>query len=532
MEIRAEHGHLDTLIVSTGESHPSMRPLSILILHNVEDLYCARRSTLDYVFCFQRYSPGNHYLYHRVTLPVTETIRKTPWDVVIFNSTALGIRTFRPRELFTEEKARWSFLRDIAALKVVLPQDDANHGALLDDWFVELRVDILYTVRPEYQRLLYPKTSTRAEVVTTYAGFVDDLSLEELRRFAKPFRERQIDLGQRVTFYPPRGGRLARIKGEAAAIMRHAGLERGLRVDISTRPQDVFFGDAWYRFLGDCKFVPGAEGGLGLWDPYGEIYDQIEHYLNERPDASFEEVEAACFPGLDGKHAFPGFSPRLLEAALCQCCQILVEGDYRGILRPYEHYIPLRRDFSNLDEVFALMQDEEGAQRRILATSERLIDNSEFTYSTFVRKFEKLVRRKLSQRSVESDSAQDFGSLRESHRRQLVEAIADREIGVGFSADALADRVGELTGSQFAEPLIRDRGELETVACKSLVRDFAAARAAQIWSERALAEASETIKTMRPEIQQLRQQLQELQEEPLRQGLRLLGRRWLGMRRS
>lgn len=460
---------------------PEVKPLSVLILHNVEDLYNARKSTLDYIFCFERYSPRNNYLYQRITLALTETIRATSWDVVILDSTALGICTFRPRELFLAEKEKWSFLRSIPAIKVAFPQDDANHGGLLDEWFEEIAIDAMYSVRPEHKRLLYPKTSARAEVRRTYSGFVDDHTLNEIRCFSKPFAERQVDLGQRVTFYPPRGGRLARVKGQAAEIMKKAGLERGLKVDISTRPEDTLLGTDWYRFLGNCKFVPGAEGGMGLWDPYGVLYDRIEEYLTKNPGAGFEEVEEACFPGLDGKYSFPGFSPRILETAMCGCCQILVEGEYLGVLRPYKHYIPLRRDFSNLDEVFDLMRDEARVQSIIAAAYEALIESPEFRYSNFVRRFEEHMRRMLGQRGREPASIPDFAALRVEHWRELVELVTKREIAAGFAGPALAERVGDVLSSQWVEPLVHARDESDVKTSRSLCRDEAVTRAAELW---------------------------------------------------
>ena len=44
-------------------------------------------------------------------------------------------------------------------------------------------------------------------------------------------------------------------------------------------------------------------------------------------------------------------SPRHFEAAAFRICQVLFEGRYSGVLEPMVHYIPLKKDFSNIDEV-------------------------------------------------------------------------------------------------------------------------------------------------------------------------------------
>ena len=78
------------------------------------------------------------------------------------------------------------------------------------------------------------------------------------------------------------------------------------------------------------------------------------------PADGFEEVESACFPGRDGEIDYRAISPRHLEACATRTCQILVEGDYNGVLEPGRHYLPLRADLGNLDEVLdAVQRDDE-----------------------------------------------------------------------------------------------------------------------------------------------------------------------------
>ncbi|GAA0599811.1 hypothetical protein [Caenispirillum bisanense] len=428
--------------------------MNILVLHNLENLERARRSSAEYIFCFERYAPDNNFLYHRIVNPITPAIRQTDWDAVILESTALGICTFRPREKFYEEKRKWSFLADSDAVKIVFPQDDANQSGLMDDWFDEMGGVGLFTVRPEFSSLLYPKTTRHSDVRGVLSGYVDDTSLSQLRSFSKPFAERSCLVGQRVTMYPFRGGRHARIKGEAAEMVKAAAQARGLPVDISTDPQDVLYGDDWYSFLGNCKYVVGAEGGLSIWDPYGDICDRIDAYLADHPGASFEEVEAACFPGEDGKHVFPGFTPRILEAAMCGCGQILVEGEYLGVLKPYEHYIPLKKDGSNLDEVFEIIKDEEAAQRRIDATYRILVENPRFRYSHLVNTVFDYIREKRPARRL-GMAPEAFHRMRSLHVAQLTEAITEREREVGFVGETLVDRVARFMRAQTVEPLVR-----------------------------------------------------------------------------
>ena len=66
-------------------------------------------------------------------------------------------------------------------------------------------------------------------------------------------------------------------------------------------------------------------------------------------------------------HAFYTVTPRHFDAVITKTCQVLVEGHYSGVLRADEHYIPVRRDLSDVDEVLTKVQDvgymEELAER-------------------------------------------------------------------------------------------------------------------------------------------------------------------------
>ncbi|MEN5083798.1 glycosyltransferase [Bosea sp. TWI1241] len=357
---------------------------NILILHNVPDLARGRLSTLDYIFAFERYAPDNNYAYHQISKPVPAELQRLSWDAAIFDSTSLGTVTLRPRNRFIAIRDSLRFLRDSDALKLVFPQDDATHSALLDQFFAWLKVDAVYSVRPHQRELLYPITSQRARFFSVLSGYVDDAAVESMRSFAKPFDERQWVVGQRVLAHPAWGGSLSLLKSRAAVVMKEECIRRGISCDVSTDPNDAIMGKNWHRFLADCRFVVGAEGGMSVWDPYGTINDAVADYSAAHPEATFEQIEDACFPGLDGVFEFPGVGPRLFEAAAVGCGQVLVEGEHRGLVRPWVHYIPLKRDFSNFDEVFAAMANRDRVLDMIAATQQDLVASPKFRYKTMV----------------------------------------------------------------------------------------------------------------------------------------------------
>ena len=391
----------------------------VLILHNLSDFSDTLRNIVDYLKCFERYGPPAQYVYHRITDPVTSALREMRLHAVIVDSSALGACRFRPRSLWEEVKARWSFLADSDVAKLAFPQDDYHESNTLDDFFADFRFDVVYTVIPDNARLLYPRASRQAELTTVLTGYVDDASIPRFASRARPFAKRRLDLGQRVTLYSPLGGRHARLKGELALAAATAARQRGMAVDVSTSDADRITGDAWLAFLGDCRFVTGCEGGVSIWDPDGLIYDRVQSYVASHPAASFEEVEAACFPGQDGRHVFSAVSPRLFEAAQMRCCQIQVEAPYLGVLRPLEHYIPVAPDLSNVGDALDLARDHAGAQLRAERTYQALIDTPEFRYSTLARKVFQKIDEICARRHVAGTEPQRFEALQRRHAAEL-----------------------------------------------------------------------------------------------------------------
>jgi hypothetical protein len=201
-------------------------------------------------------------------------------------------------------------------------------------------------------------------------------------------------------------GRHAMLKAELAdAVGARAGAH-GLRVDLSTRAEDTFYGDDWYRFLASCRYTIGVEGGASVLDRDGSVQACVEAQPEGR---TFDELEAACFPGRDGELALFAISPRHLEACATRTVQILVEGAYSGVLEPGAHYLELRRDLSNLDALLATVAAGDAADVAERAYAD-IVASGRYTYRRFVEDVERVlpaagkVRRPVLSQAVDAGS--------------------------------------------------------------------------------------------------------------------------------
>ena len=127
------------------------------------------------------------------------------------------------------------------------------------------------------------------------------------------------------------------------------------------------------------------ESGASLLDPDGSIYHSVNAYLDQNPGASFDDAEQNCFKGLDGNLHLYALGPRHLEACAARSCQILVEGHYSGLLKPGEHYIPLKKDFSNIDEVLRIVKEDKLRDGIVEKAYRDIVASGKWTYREFVK---------------------------------------------------------------------------------------------------------------------------------------------------
>ncbi len=307
------------------------------------------------VFCLRSAFPDHLYLYHDVSLPLPEYVKAVPFDAIVLDVTFLAMR-WAPEDQFVAVKHQYEFVRQHTAVKIALPQDEYDCNELLDEWLVDWKVNHVFSVMSSSWNLLFPKYHRTGSIHLGYTGYVDK-SLLEVKH--KPFERRPFDIGYRARKLPPYFGRLGETKWTIGRDVERLASQAGLKTSIVVGPAGTLNGKAWIRLINNCKFMLGSNSGSSMLDPRGKVQRSVREYLEVNPQAPFEEVEKNCFEGLDGKHVLTALSPRVIEAALLGSCQILVEGEYSGIIRPWVHYIPIRPDAADFGRVVAAMRDRE-----------------------------------------------------------------------------------------------------------------------------------------------------------------------------
>jgi hypothetical protein len=351
--------------------------MNILVLHKLGNPATAPHFLVRHVFSLRNNFPEHNYIYHDCHLAVPAWLKDFDFDAIILDVTLLCVR-WAPEELFRKTLLDLDFVRQSSAFKIAMPQDEYDCNAILDQWMVDWSVDIVYSVLSENHDVLYPKYQKSGKIRLAFTGYLDESSLAIPR---PPFESREIDIGYRARKLPAFFGKIGNQKEQVGIAVMQRVTSLPLHADIKIGVEHSLHGVHWLEFLGRSKFTLGSNSGSSLMDPFGKIRRKVYDFVWRNPMAQFEEIETACFPGEDGKHEFTAISPRILEAAVMDSCQILVSGHYSGIFKPWEHYIPIAADASDFDDVCRAMSDMSLVRPMIARAREAIVSHPQLRYA-------------------------------------------------------------------------------------------------------------------------------------------------------
>lgn len=349
--------------------------MNILVLHALGKPSLASRLLFEHVFSIREFFPEHCYIFHDANIPPPDSIKNARYDAILLDVTFLAFR-WRSKSVFGRILKEYAFVGNSDAVKIAFPQDEYDCHLVLDDWMCKWHVDVVFSVLSEAWDLIYPRYSKIGRIEFGYTGYIDERLIS---KEVKSFLERSIDIGYRANNLPANYGRIGQQKRIVGEEVARLSVGAGLAVDIKVGGGSMLAGEAWLSFLNNCKFTLGANSGSSLLDPVGDIRNAVRGYVAGHPKASFEEIEQACFSGQD-VYEFTALSPRVFEAALMGSAQILVRGDYGGILVPYEHYLPIQADASDFSEILDAMRDYSAVRSMIARCRETLLSFDDLRY--------------------------------------------------------------------------------------------------------------------------------------------------------
>jgi hypothetical protein len=269
-------------------------------------------------------------------------------------------------------------------LKFLFIQDEYDFTQRAWYWINKLNINLVFTVVPNPGiEEVYPKKELpKTRFVSILTGYVPE-KLPETQDLPKP-SERALFVGYRGRPLPIRYGQLGVEKISIGEKVKAYCDLNGIPNNIAWSEKSRIYGPGWYDFVLSCRSMLGSESGSNVFDWDGTLNQSIEDYRNKNLGATDEDVYQDVIRTLEIDGLMNQISPRVFEAIASRTVLVLFEGTYSGVIRPGEHFIALKKDYSNLKDVIALLKNGSYVDEMAERAWRDIIASGKYSYKSFV----------------------------------------------------------------------------------------------------------------------------------------------------
>ena len=256
----------------------------ILVLYHrpIAPLFRDASTVVEHAFSFRRHSRlGVVELNTHAGLP--PALQDVTFDAVILHYSLFGMAATMLDDDFLD------YLRRTEAYKVAFFQDEYIGCQRRFAFLNEYGIDCVYTCLEPHQFDAVYGTYTSVPTMRHHADRLRQRRPAARRRALRQAR-RAAHGGRRLSRPPAPAylGRGGQEKDEIGRRFRELAPGTGLRLDIKGNEADRLYGDAWHRFVANCRASLGVESGASAFDLEGEVMAEYRELLARgvTPDAS------------------------------------------------------------------------------------------------------------------------------------------------------------------------------------------------------------------------------------------------------
>ncbi len=353
--------------------------LNILYLYNETQTYT--NTVYDHISCFRKYSKHRPFFCHQ------SEYTNFNLDLSRFDAIAIHYSIRLPFDQISSsaEKA----LSEFKGLKFLFIQDEYDHTHRAWHWIKALGIQLVFTVVPPngVEKVYPPSEFPHTRFVSILTGYVPhEFSLPQ---DLLPPSQRLVTVGYRGNSLPIRYGQLGIEKIQIGSLVKRYCDDHNIKHDISWSAKDRIYGENWYKFIVSCRSMLGCESGSNVFDWDGTLVQRIHQFRKENPTAKDSEIYEKYVKSSEINGIMNQISPRAFECIAAKTVLVLFEGHYSGILKAKQHFIPLKKDGSNIADVIRLLQDDIYVDEMAERAWYDVIVSGHYSYQSFVSLVEK-----------------------------------------------------------------------------------------------------------------------------------------------
>lgn len=354
------------------------RPLNVLLL---ADNRHAANVVQDHINAFRLDSRHNVFVVNPIWEQIDQVCDLSRIDVILVHYSILILGDyFLPAH-------NQNIVRDFTGPKAQIIQDEARWINRMKEKMVDLGVSAVFSSL-NVENMIKVYSGAPISGISFYSCLPGYISQYMKRQIVLPIRKRGLDVVYRGRDLPFWFGRQAREKTEIGRQMLSLYERGSKKVDIAVNEDSRIYGNDWTKFIASARATLGVEGGVSIFDFDGQAEARTTAYLKGHPGADFEEVFAAVLHEYEGNVVHRTVTPRIFEAISLKSALVLYPGAYRGVLVPYRHYIPLKRDGSNANQVLKALKDTRSLQEMVDRTYLEIMEQEELQARFYVTKID------------------------------------------------------------------------------------------------------------------------------------------------
>lgn len=360
--------------------------INVLILFDANSLHV--KTIKEHLESFRLYSRLRIY-YDSATVNAECKYNFFLFDVIVIHYTVRLCLTDYISPAHVEQ------LKGFGGYKILFIQDEYESTETARKWIEDLGIHCIYTCVPkEFVNKVYPRERfPMIDFVNTLTGYVPRGM--ETKANIKSLESRPFLIGYRGRKLPYWYGSLGQEKLVIGMQMKKICDLRGLKTDIEWDEAKRIYGEDWYNFLQSCRATLGTESGSNVFDDYGKIMESIKDALQKNPEFTYNEAFECFLRPHEGKILMNQISPKIFEAISCHTALILFEGSYSNVLEPNLHYIPLKKNFSNVDTVLKKINDIDYLNDLTERAYSDIVVSEKYSYKKFISEFDQLILKKI-----------------------------------------------------------------------------------------------------------------------------------------
>ena len=353
------------------------------------------QTVFDHLDAFQKFSKNNWGYLNIAELSKEKHNLKNFQAIFVHYSVRL------PLDQITEEFSK--ILTEFDGFKGLFIQDEYDHFLKTKFWIKKLNFSLVFTVTPAQSiSLVYPNREFPNQIfVNNLTGYAPaDIGIGLSRKNYIPPSQRDIYIGYRGRSLHSKYGQLGRDKLSIGINVKMYCKASNIEHNIEWDEQSRIYGDRWFEFIASCRAMLGTESGSNVFDYDGNLKQTLDGYKKSHSHLSDDEFYEKFIKPLEHPGLMNQISPRIFEMASASTVMILYDGAYSNILTPNIHYLPLKRDISNLPSIIAALKNSAFIDEMAQRTKEDIINSGKYSYKSFIAMVDDVLSKYLVKKST------------------------------------------------------------------------------------------------------------------------------------